>query len=308
MKLCDYTKFTWNVIPEQELTQETAGRHKILLLPEVYHVNANLKRLLEHYVENGGVILSAGETGLYGTDGYYLPNYALADLYGCDYAERIDRYSASAWGGYLKLAEGIDWKRLPETYPPVSETFHRIKNHGGKPLAWFVEPASEVTDEIWVNWWCPPPAHPTGDIAILENTFGKGKVIFAAFDLFRMENKGFNLTRELFRSLVERHLRYPALKLETENRQTLGFVGYERAAQHEIIVHEISHLPELTRGDAPEIAGGILTVNEGFGTIQKAEWVYPAFQELPITGTGSGSITVKLPPIKIHNIFRMKYS
>ncbi len=309
MKLCDYCKLTWAIIPEQELTPEKARRYQMLLLPEVFYVSERLKSLLEDYVKEGGLLLSAGGTGLYGLDGKILDHYALSELYGCEFVERVEQYRASAWGSYLQLSKENDWKQLPDTFPPVSAITYKAQCNRAMPLAWFVEPATEVTEEKWVNWWCPPPAHLTNNPAILENTFGMGKVIYSAFDLFKMEIRGFNLTRELFRSLIERNLKEPSIRLETDHRNTLGYVCYDRKEQREMIVHEVSHLAEAMRGDAPEIEGGVLNINQSFKHgIEKAELVYPVHQDLEITDTGNGCAAIKLPRLKIHSVIRIEYS
>jgi len=306
MKLCDYSKYTWKIVPEQELTAERAKSYKVLVLPNVYHIGERLKNVLEGYVKAGGVLISAGETGLYDGEGRRLDGYALEDLYGCSYLETIDKYASSEWGSYLKQVGDAMWKYVPETYPPVSETRHKVKAGTGKPLAYFVDPATEVTDEKWVNWWCPPPSYVTDDPAIVENRYGDGRVIFAAFDLFTMENKGFQLVRDMFRGLLEKSIECPSIKLETEYLNILGYVCYERAAREELIIHEMSRMAELAKGDTPEVDGGILTVSSRYRKLKSAELVYPEKKPLEVKSKGDLQ-EVKLPGLKIHQVIRLAY-
>ena len=306
MKLCDFSKYTWNVIPEQELTAEKAKAYKVLMLPEVYHISETIKGVIEGYVKAGGVLVSAGETGLYDSEGGRLGNYKLAGLYGCSYVETVDKYAASGWGSYLEPAEDGMWGYVPETYPPVSETRHKVVAGQAKPLAYFIHPATEVTDEKWVNWWCPPPSHRTEDPALLENAYGNGRVIFAAFDMFTMENKGFQLLRSMFRGLLEKVLPNPSIILATENMNVLQYVCYERPEKSELIVNELSRMAELAKGDTPEIDGGKLVVRTGYRKLKAAEAVYPSKSQLEIGRDGNLQI-IKLPPLTIHQVLRLSY-
>lgn len=304
MKLCDYSKYSWNVVPEQELTIEKAKKYKVLMLPEVYFIDERLRRVIEGYVDSGGVLISAGETGLYGSDGNKTGNYSLSDIYGCDFIETIDRYASSAWGGYLEQTDDIIWKHVPDTFVPVSEKRAKVKSVGGKPLAFFVDPAVELTENTWVNWWCPPPASGTGEPAILENTFGAGKVFFAAFDMFGMENKGFNLNKDLFRGLLEKSVKKPAIRLETELLNTLAFVAYNRLQEDELIVHEVSKMAENANGDTPLLDGGALIISSELRDLKSAELVYPVKQSLEIIKNGNTQ-RIRLPELRIHQVIRL---
>lgn len=306
MRLCDYSKYTWNVVPEQELTVERVKSYKVLVLPNVYHIDGRLKAVLEEYVKSGGVLISAGETGLYDCEGRMNGNYELSDMYGCSYGEKIVRFASSAWGSYLEPVDDVMWKYIPKTYPPVSETRHKVTAANGKPLAYFVDPATEVTEEKWVNWWCPPPAYKTADPALLENRYGDGIVIFAAFDLFQMENKGFELTRDMFRGILQKTIGHFSIKLKTEYLNILEYVCYERPEAKELIIHEISRMAELAKGDTPEVSGGVLSVPVQFRRIEAAELVYPVKKPLEVCRIGDMQ-TVTLPELKIHQVIRLLY-
>ena len=306
MKLCDYSKYTWNVVPEQELTLERARKYKVLMLPEVYYIDRGLKKVLQEYVSAGGVLISAGDTGLYNSDGIKNENYSLADMYGCNYLSTIDRYASSAWGGYLKRNDDAIWRYLPDTFPPVSEIRTKVEQTDGKILAFFEDPAVELTEDTWVNWWCPPPSGRTGDPAILENAYGLGKTFFAAFDLFGMENKEFLLNKDLFRGILEKGMESMSVKLDTEFMNILGITAYDRPGNNELIIHEVSRMAEIANGDTPLIDGGTLVISTEFKKLRKAELVYPANRQLDITKEG-GMQSVKLPGLKIHQIIRLTY-
>lgn len=311
MKLCDASQLPWCVVPEQELSLERARQFQSLLLPNVYHVSPALAGVLRQYVAEGGTLISAGETGLYGSEGQVLPNYTLADLYGCDFTGLEKRYSGAEWSAYLKLADDEVWKHTPDTTPPVRGDRHLVKPAGAgaasvRTLAWFVDPAVELTDTTWVNWWCPPPSYVTGQSAVLSHEVGKGRVLFAAFDLFTMETKGFHLLKGLFLGLLESLVPHPTLRLVTATPHLLGYVAYDRPGHKELVVHQVSHLAELADGDAPALDGGGLVLDAGLKLVS-AELVYPQRRKLELTNTGSGW-KLELPPVSLHQIVRIDYA
>jgi Alpha-L-fucosidase. len=306
MKLCDYSKYTWKVIPEQELTVETAKALKVLLLPEIYHIDQRLLNVIKEFVKAGGVLVSAGDTGLYSREGTRIDNYGLSQIYGCNYVKTVDRYASSAWGGYLKLSDDGMWENMPDTFIPVSRTRHKVEVTTGSKLSLFVDPACELSEESWVNWWCPPPSHMTEDAAIIKNCYGKGTGIFAAFDMFAMENNGFQLNREIFMAILQKHLDCPSITLDTEHRNILQYVCYTREEHNEMIIHELSSIAELTRGNTPEVDGGTLIVPEKFRKIKAAWLVYPEKIPLVICRNGDTQM-IKLPVLKIHQVIRLTY-
>ncbi len=204
MKLCDHAQYAWHVVPEQALSEKNIFGYKMLILPEVYHINKKLQALLEGFVKQGGVLMASGETGCYDADGNRRTDFTLKDLYGAGYVDTVDKYSQSDWGSYLDRMKSPLWKYLPTTMPPVDSVRYAVDNQSAEVLAGFINPATELTPEKWVNWWCPPPAEKTGEPAVLLNRYGTGQVLFTAFNLFGMANKAFTGSRISSRE-QERH-------------------------------------------------------------------------------------------------------
>jgi hypothetical protein len=309
MKLCDDAKVAWRVLPEQEATAESLAGYKAVLLPEVYHVDDRLRGVLTEYVEAGGSLLSAGDTGLYGPTWTMLEEFALASLYGCSFRGRDTRFATAAWSGYLRSVPGDPmFRRLPDTTPPVSEKRMHMHATTGTVAATFVDPAVALTEETWVNWWCPPPSKGTGEPAVVRNRYGKGRVVYAAFDLFTMQNKGFHLLKDLFRGILDELVEHPRIRLETPHRKLLGFVAYDRPQKRELIVHLVNHAAELADGDAMDLPGGMLVLDAAYRRVTAVECVFPDAVPvwMPWVEDG-GSLRIQLPPISIHCIVRIRY-
>jgi hypothetical protein len=305
MKVCDYSKYTWNVIPEQEVTSDTVKDYKILILPNVYYVSDSLKKTLESFVSNGGTLITAGGTSLYDKEGNIRNNFSLSSLYGCNFTEIFTKYKSSRWGSYLDMQKDALWKHMAETYPPVGSIRYHVTGDA-KPLAFFVNPATELTDEKWVNWWCPPPSQKTGYPAVLENIWGNGRVIYFAFDIFEMENDGFNHVRNLFKGTIEKVIAKPKVWLDTKHPNAVGMVSYDRPKNKELIIHLVSHMAELSNGDAPEVEPGSLNISSDWRYIKKINLVYPYQKELAFDKKDR-IICVELPPTKIHQVIQLKY-
>jgi len=306
MKLCDYIKHTWQVIPEQSLTDQTIHQYKMLLLPSVHCIQDNLKELLEKYVQEGGILISDGQSGLYDCKGNHKNEYALANLYGCHYIGEERTYKASEWGSYLKVEKVPIFKYLPDTWPPIGSIRQRVHIIQAKVLARFINPATPLTNETWVNWWSPPPATLTDEPALMEHQLGKGRVVLGAFDLFAMENQGFHWMKDFMKGMAEHYIVKPKLKLITPTPNLIGMVGYERLNKEELLIHIVAHTAELTKGSTPKIPVGVLKIHTNYKGIKEAKCIYPVHQSLKVVRKGA-YYEVVLPDIEIHQIILLSY-
>jgi hypothetical protein len=73
-----------------------------------------------------------------------------------------------------------------------------------------------------------------------------------------------------------------------------------------VLVHELSHLAELTRGDAPEVDGGVLHLKADVRRWSSAEIVYPETRSLDLVKNGD-TIEIALPRLSIHQLIRITY-
>lgn len=305
MKICDRLNYTWQIVPEQTLTKASASRYKAIVLPNVYHVSDALAEVLDEYVRGGGLLVSAGESGLFDAEGRPLEDFRLAALYGCRYVRHDERYSANPWSGYLQLNGSPMWEHVPKTTPPVSPLRLKVEAKEGEALATYIDPTVLITATTWVNWWSPPPRETTDEPAVVRHSHGAGTVIYAAFDLFRMEGE-FHYVTPLVQGIFESNLSDAKMRLVSEHPGTVGFVGYDRPTEKALIVHEVSHLAQLTQGEAPPIAGGTLKLSESWKNIRRAELAYPESKELNVR-RGSAGYEIDLPQLTIHQIAKVYY-
>ena len=98
----------------------------------------------------------------------------------------------------------------------------------------------------------------------------------------------------------------PVVRLEISCLEIVGYVCYDRPGQKELIVHEVSHMAELAKGDMPLIPGGELRILDGWKNIKSAELVYSGQEVLKIEEK-EGWLSIKLPSLAIHQIIRLRY-
>ena len=101
-------------------------------------------------------------------------------------------------------------------------------------------------------------------------------------------------------------MEHPLVKLETEYLNILDYVCYDRVENRELIIHEISRMAELAKGDTPEVDGGTLAISTKFRDLKAAELVYPVEKILGIC-RNEDLQTIKLPGLNIHQVIRLTY-
>lgn len=295
MTLCDYSKYSWRVIPEQELDDAAAAGFQCILLAGAFCLTPQLEGVLRRFVASGGSLLADSECGLYTQDGAKLQDFVLADLMGCSYSHTIDDYQAADYGGYLQADGHPIFAKLPNTLPPLGRVQHSVQVTSGRAVGCIVNPCTPLTATTWVNWWCPPPkAEPSNAPAVVCN----GQVIYAAFDLFSGVNLKLNLHRELFMGMLAQLVPAPLLQIVTQYPETISFVAYRKA--NTVVLHLLSSLAEKLNGDTPPVEAGVLHLAPELG-VQAAQVVYPAQGALTVAADG----TVRLPAVALHTIVEL---
>lgn len=297
MMLCDYAKYSWKIVPEQELTRETAAQFQCILLAGVFHVTEELKAVLEDFRNRGGCIIAAGECGLYGKDGAKLERFALDRMFGCRYEGEITGYSDQQYGGYMQMDDHPVFRGLLDTFPPMGSVQYKVKATEGRGIGKIMSPCTRVTENTWVNWWCPPPAmNPLEYPAMVQN----GSCFYIAYDLF--QSYELNLNRNLFTNLLDICIHKPQVYLDTAYRETISYSAYQG---NQTVIHILSNLAEKTNGDAPAVLPGRLRIAEQLADGKKAVLVYPERRELEAVLCQDG-IEIALPEVAIHMIVALE--
>lgn len=167
------------LVDDRDLDPSVLARYKAIVLPNIAAMSDQQCVSIRQYVANGGAIVATGETSLCDEMGAERKNLGLADLFGCDYAGKVDRKVANSYiaiEGPHPLTVGLD------DTPRIaggSRLVH-VTPHAGsaKPPLRLIRGYPELPAETAY------PREPTSDVPMVYvRSFGKGRVVYFPFDL-----------------------------------------------------------------------------------------------------------------------------
>jgi len=175
------SRIPFNIADERQLDPEYIDRYRVLVLPNVAALSDAQCAQLRSYVERGGAIVATHETSLYDEWGQQRANFALADLFGCDFAGKVDarvQNSYIAIHGPSPLTIGLD-----DTPRIISGTklVHVTPRPGlGQPALTMVPSYPDLPMEKVFT-----AVRDSGSPMVFARTFGKGRVVYFPTDIDR---------------------------------------------------------------------------------------------------------------------------
>lgn len=169
----------FGLVDDRELEQSAIGRNKLLVLPNIACLSDAQCTRLRDYVAQGGALVATGETSLYTEEGAERKNFGLADLFGCDFAGKVDRKVVNAYisvDGDHPLTRGFtDTKRIVAGTAMVQVTpqpgLDRV------PLRLIRSYPDLPAEAVY-------PREPTSDLPMAyARSFGKGRVVYFPFNI-----------------------------------------------------------------------------------------------------------------------------
>lgn len=168
-------------VDERLLDPQAIDRYKVIVLPNIASLSDAQCAALRGYVQRGGAIVATHETALYDEWGKRRANFGLADLFGCDFAGKVDQRVQNSYltvRGPGPLTVGLDdtprviagTKRVhvrPHD-PRAPAAFTLVPSYPDLPME-KVFTATKATDEPM----------------IYARRVGKGRVVYFPFDLDR---------------------------------------------------------------------------------------------------------------------------
>lgn len=168
-------------VDERLLDPAAIDRYRVIVLPNIAALSDAQCAALRGYVRRGGAIVATHETALYDEWGNRRKNFGLADLFGCDYAGRVDQRVANSYlsvRGPHPLTVGLDdtprimagtkLVHVRPHDPRMRAAFTSVPSYPDLPME-KVYTATRSTDVPMV----------------FARTVGKGRVVYFPFDLDR---------------------------------------------------------------------------------------------------------------------------
>ncbi|MDB5439344.1 MAG: Beta-galactosidase trimerization domain protein [Caulobacteraceae bacterium] len=84
------SKIPFEIVDSKQISPEDIDRYRVLVLPNIISLSDLQCGQLRGYVARGGRIVATHQTSLQDETGRARPNFGLADLFGCDYAGKVD--------------------------------------------------------------------------------------------------------------------------------------------------------------------------------------------------------------------------
>ena len=132
------------------------------------------------FVNRGGAIVATNETSLYDERGKPRPNFALADLFGCDYAGKVDARVQNSYltvHGPHPLTAGFD--DAPRIMAGTRLVHVTPKEAVKAPLTLVPSYPNLPMERVFTTGW------ETDTPMVFARTVGKGRVVYFPFDLDR---------------------------------------------------------------------------------------------------------------------------
>ena len=198
-------------LPFGVITKKQLGslsRYPVVVLPNLLRMTAEEVAAFREYVRNGGRLYASRWTSLTESSGRRHDDFMLADVFGCHFAaEEAGRVV------YLKPAA----PDLSDAIAPQEMLSHwrdarqmngalRLRSGDGKALATLALPygypgEGSIAGKDWASIHSSPPWTSADAPTIVENSFGKGRAIYAAADV---EGVATPANRQLFLALMRR--------------------------------------------------------------------------------------------------------
>ena len=182
-------------LPDFKLQPEVLSQFEVLVLPEVSVLSAAHAETIRRWVQAGGTVIASYRCGLLDEEHRQRKNFALADVFGVDYAGEETAYAfdtsgkqreGNAVSTYLEstghpLAELVakGTVGLPGPFVKMKETAAQVVMRYRLPLM-----VEDVPHNKWVGWGPIPPGSGMAGTAVAFNRFGEGQAVFIGAPIF----------------------------------------------------------------------------------------------------------------------------
>lgn len=301
------THFPADVLPDWKLDAANLNRYQAVILAEATCLSDGQAESVRNYVAAGGLLIASAQTGTKDERGNERKNFALADLFGADFVRLEERYVKNFWGSYLnRNGAAAIWKNLPDTSLVAAAPYVVVKpnNPRAQILATHVLPALQWDEnDVWLNWEPPMPDKDSGHAAVVSNNFGKGKVIYASFDLFKMQTQNFNWTTNFIYEILRENLKNPPLRVELPGgRKGFGTTFYKkRGGGKTLVVHQVNRTISAMKGDVKHYEAGTLLLSRDYFRVKTAAQIHPKANGLAVRREGNFT-RIEMPKLDIHNV------
>lgn len=235
----------FGVITRRQLA--SLGDYKVVILPNILRMDEEEAEAFRAYVRNGGKLYASRETSLTETAGVRRADFMLNDVFGCSfdlveagrviYLKPLDKGIQAAMECDLLLSH---WRSADECTGAV-----RLKSSLGASavvlaslnLPYGYPHGGAVGDHHWASIHSSPPWSDVDAPTIVENSFGNGRVIYAAADI---ETVSTEESGRLFTHLV-RSLLGEEATFESRAHPAIWMTGFDQADRRRYVISFLNY-------------------------------------------------------------------
>lgn len=198
-----------DVILDEELNPDCLSTYRVLILANALYLDDRQVEAIKTFVSNGGGLVAGHKTSLYDGDGHFRREFALKDVFGCEYlAVMDDAWTYIGFPEQHEIAESFDadflvmhgeMKSLEAHLDPnISEL--KLKGisrdvrcqlkvrqgNGAQVVATIFDSAKPLGSYFMKDLAPAMPGSDTGYPAIITNTYGNGRVVYFAGQVDRI--------------------------------------------------------------------------------------------------------------------------
>jgi hypothetical protein len=287
---------TFGVITKASLAN--LNDFQILLLPNLLMVDDDEVKALKEFVVKGGVLYASKFTSLYDKQGAKKQNFQLAELFGVDFVGETDEL-------FTYIVPGADFKKIFGDYSydwpiAVNGTQLRVRPRNRvQVLATIALPYTDPKDtrnysQILSN----PPGMYTDEPAIVVNSVGMGKVIYAAGVL---EGLPIDSQREVLLNIL-RELKLKPFKITSEAPKAIELSLFDQKEKNRYLINLLNFQEEM-----PNIpVEGVVVKLSLQGKVPLDLVEVPSMRKIDFRKKGP-SISFTVPRIETYGAFLLNY-
>ncbi len=282
------------------VTLDQLSRYRAVIVPNVLEMTPEQAHRFREFVRGGGILYASGPSSLQ-IVGQPTPRFLLEDVLGVRYVGRLGSsitYLAPDNAGMAKLI----WPQEHVTFP--GEMVKAELQPGAEQLARvtlpFVPPAEGYAigvhfAQIWSN---PPANQPSNDPAIVINSFGKGKAIWVAAPLEKLNGAA---SSAVVRHLIQSTLPGP-YKFESDANPSVEITVFRQQEKRRLLVGL------LNMQEDPPMLPADTTIRVQIPKGGKAKRVLRLPEQKEIAFTESGpSAQFQIPAFDVFAMFLVEY-
>lgn len=168
-------------VDERLLEPDAIDRYRVIVLPNIAALSDAQCAAITDYVRRGGAIVATHETSLYDEWGQRRRNFGLAELFGCDFAGKVDQRVQNSYltiRGPNAFTAGLD--DTPRIMGGTKLVHVRPRGGGVAPAFTLVPSYPDLPmEKVYTD------VLETDVPMIYARKFGRGRVVYFPFDLDR---------------------------------------------------------------------------------------------------------------------------